>query len=264
MAVKAKCPEFENHERWLVSFADMMTLLFALFVVLFALKEGGATSKIEQATGSINESFNQVLVEMPVERRVGPQEAGLGIFEHFRGNQARPPMIKKYPGSEEKIRVIDQEMKILNTQLEDRLYGPSKKKDPDTKGAERIVSLHRTSDGIRLRMLATHFYEPGSYRIRRTAETELDSVAKILKELGRTVTIEGHTDDSPANGEMTNWEISALRASYIVRYFISKHDFPTTKIIAAGYGDTRPIGDNRTQSGRALNRRIEIRIHYDD
>ena len=63
---------------------------------------------------------------------------------------------------------------------------------------------------------------------------------------------------------MTNWEISALRASYIVRYFISKHDFPTTKIIAAGYGDTRPIGDNRTQSGRALNRRIEIRIHYDD
>jgi len=264
LAIKAKCPEFENHERWLVSFADMMTLLFALFVVLFALKEGGQTSKIEQAAGAINESFNQVLVEIPVERRVGPQEAGLGIFEHFRGNQARPPLIKKFPGSEEKIKVIDQEMKILNMQIEDRLYGSSKKTGSDTQGAERIVSLHRTSDGIRLRMLATHFYEPGAFKIRRSAEQELDSVAKILKELGRTVTIEGHTDNSPSQGEMTNWELSALRASYIVRYLISKHEFPPTKVVASGYGDTRPIGDNRTASGRALNRRIEIRIHYED
>jgi len=264
LAVKAKCPEFENHERWLVSFADMMTLLFALFVVLFALKEGGQTSKIEQAAGAINESFNQVLVEVPIERRVGPSEQGIGIFEHFRGNQARPPLIKKYPGAEEKIKVIDQELKILNTQLEDRLYGPAKKKDPENPGAERIVSLHRTSDGIRLRMLATHFYEPGAFKIRRSAEQELDSVAKILKELGRTVTIEGHTDNSPSQGETTNWELSALRSSYIVRYLINKHDFPPSKVVAAGYGDTRPIGDNRTTSGRALNRRIEVRIHYDD
>jgi len=264
LAVKQKCPEFENHERWLVSFADMMTLLFAVFVVLFALKQGGQDAKIEQASMAVNEAFNQVLEDVPIERRIGPQEAGLGIFEHFRGNQVRPPLIKKYPGQEEKIKVIDQELKVLNVQIEDRLYGPERRSEVGDSGSERIVSVHRTADGIHLRLLAAHFYEPGTWRIKRTAEAELDRVAEILRELGRTITIEGHTDNAPMQGEMTNWELSALRASGVVRYFITKHNFSPQKIRAAGYGDSKPIADNRTAAGRALNRRIEIRIHYDD
>jgi chemotaxis protein MotB len=264
VAVKQKCPEFENHERWLVSFADMMTLLFALFVVLFALKQGGQDAKIEQASMAVSEAFNQVLEDIPIERRIGPQEAGLGIFEHFRGNQARPPLIKKYPGAEEKIKVIDQEMKVLNAQIEDRLYGPERRSQVGDTGSERIVSIHRTADGIQLRLLAAHFYDAGTWRIKRSSEPELDKVAEILRELGRTITIEGHTDNSDMKGDMTNWELSALRASGVVRYLITKHNFSPQKIIAAGYGDTRPIADNRTAAGRALNRRIEIRIHYND
>lgn len=264
MSKKGKCPEFENHERWLVSFADMMTLLFAVFVVLFALKKEGAGATIEQAASAINEEFNTVLEEVPIERRVGPQEAGIGIFDNFKGNQARPPLIKKYPGETENIKVIDTEIKRINAQLEDRLYGPEKNVQAGKDGENRVVSVHRSPDGIRLRLLASHFYEAGEYKLRRTAMKELEAVAKILKELGRNITIEGHTDNSAMKGEMTNWELSTMRATSVLRYFIERENFSPTKIQAAGYADTRPIADNRTAGGRSLNRRIEIRINYDN
>jgi chemotaxis protein MotB len=261
---KGRCPEFENHERWLVSFADMMTLLFAVFVVLFALKKEGAGATIEQAASAINEEFNTVLEEVPIERRVGPQEAGIGIFDNFKGNQARPPLIKKYPGETENIKVMDSEMKRINAQLEDRLYGPEKNVQAGKEGAERVVSVHRSPDGVRLRLLASHFYEPGEYKLRRTAVKELEAVGKILKELGRNITIEGHTDNSSMKGDMTNWELSTLRATAVLRYLIEKENFSPTRIQAAGYADTRPIADNRSPGGRSLNRRIEIRINYDN
>lgn len=264
MAKKVKCPEFENHERWLVSFADMMTLLFAVFVVLFALKKEGAGATIEQAASAINEEFNTVMEEVPIDRRVGPQEAGIGIFENFKGNQARPPLIKKYPGETENIKVIDQEMKRINAQLEDRLYGAEKSIQVGKDGAERVVSVHRSPDGVRLRLLASHFYEPGEWKLKRTATKELEAVSKILKDLGRNITIEGHSDNAPMKGEMSNWELSTMRATSVLRYMIEKENYSPTKIQAAGYADTRPIADNRSPSGRSLNRRIEIRINYEN
>jgi chemotaxis protein MotB len=251
LAKKTKCPEFENHERWLVSFADMMTLLFAVFVVLFALKKEGAGATVEQAASAISEEFNTVMEEVPIERRVGPQEVGIGIFENFKGNQARPPLIKKYPGETENIKVIDQELKRINAQLEDRLYGPEKNREAGKDGSERVVSVHR-------------FYESGEWKLKRTAGKELDTVGDILKSLGRNITIEGHSDSTPAKGEMTNWEISTMRATSVLRYMIEKENLPPTMIQAAGYADTRPIADNRTPAGRSLNRRIEIRINYEN
>lgn len=265
MSKKGKCPEFENHERWLVSFADMMTLLFAVFVVLFALKKEGAPSAaIDQAASAINEEFNTIMEEIPIDRRVGPQEAGIGIFENFKGNQIRPPLIKKYPGETENIKVIDQEMKRINAQLEDRLYGSEKNIQSGKDGSQRIVSVHRSPDGIRLRLLASHFYQPGEWRLKKTAAKELESVGKILKDLGRNITVEGHTDSAPVKGAMSNWELSTLRATSVLRFMIEKENFSPTKIQASGYADTRPISDNRTAGGRSLNRRIEIRINYEN
>ncbi len=241
-----------------------MTLLFAVFVVLFALKKEGAGATIEQAASAINEEFNTVMEEVPIDRRVGPQEAGIGIFENFKGNQARPPLIKKYPGETENIKVIDSEMKRINAQLEDRLYGPEKSVEVGKEGAERVVSVHRSPDGIRLRLLASHFYEPGEWKLKRTASKEIEAVAKILKDLGRNITVEGHSDNAPMKGEMSNWELSTMRATSVLRYMIEKENFSPTKVQAAGYADTRPIADNRSPSGRSLNRRIEIRINYEN
>lgn len=262
MAKKQKCPEFENHERWLVSYADMVTLLFAVFVVLYATKQNGAKA-VEKVAGSMQESFNMPLEDIPKDRQAGPSETGWGIFDHFKGTQIREPLSPKYPANGERSKVIDEEMKKFDLQIEDRLYGPNKFKDLGKTGQERVISVHRNNKGFKLRMLARHFYESGQIQVRREALPELDVVIGMLKELGRPITIEGHTDSVPATGNMTNWEISSLRATNILKYMVGKHSFPATKLSVAGYADMQPIAHNGTESGRSLNRRIEIQVHYD-
>ena len=263
MAKKQKCPEHENHERWLVSFADMMTLLFALFVVLFSLKEDGRKdSKVEQAVAAIQESFNEVIEDIPVDRRLGPTEAGFGIFDRMKGNQIRPPLSPMYPTPKEQIRVIDAEMKKVSIELENRLYGDQKFRQGEKNGFRRVVSVHREQDGFKIRLLASHFFKSGDYRLSNNAKKELDEIAKIVKKLGRNITVEGHTDSIPPKGHLNNWQLSALRATYVIRYFIEKSLFPPTRLSAAGYGDTRPISSNNLEKTRRLNRRIEIKVNY--
>lgn len=267
MGKKQKCPEFENHERWLVSFADMMTLLFAVFVVLYALKTGGNEeneAQVEQAASSIRESFNEVYEDIPEHRRLGPSEDGFGIFEHMQGDQISPPVIDRYPGSDRFLRLLDNEMQRLNKQVELRLYGDRKFRDLSGKGDERVISVHRDDKGVQVRLLAAHFFPSGSYKLSKKTYAELLEVADIVKQLGRPVTIEGHTDSLPVAGGLNNWDLSSLRATAVVRFFIEQANFPPTSIGGTGYGDSRPIASNATESSRSLNRRIEIRVHYDN
>ena len=261
MSIKAKCPEFENHERWLVSYADMVTLLFAVFVVLYSLNMS-ASKADKSVAGSLQESFNTPLPDIPVDRRVGPTEQGFGIFDHFKGQSVRPSLIQKYPSSPQRVKIIDNEMNKLKMTLEERLYGPNKFR-PDKPGSERVVDVVRTAKGFKLQLLARHFYEPGSTNVSRSALKELDEVAAVLKEFGRPIRIEGHTDSLPAPGELGNWEISALRATNIVKYLIRRHNFPATSLSAAGFADLHPIASNGSESGRQLNRRVEIHVDYD-
>jgi chemotaxis protein MotB len=262
MGKKGKCPEFENHERWLVSYADMLTLLFAVFVVLYSLKEGGEP-QVQQAAGAMQESFNTPLEDIPLDRKYGPSQEGFGIFEHFRGEQILPPLIQKYPSTKQKIGVIDSEKKKVEMELEERLYGPNKYPKGRSDGNERIVDVKLTESGFKLQLMARHFYNSGEYKIRKEALKDFDEVVAIVKGLGRDVTIEGHTDSIPPKGKLTNWELSALRATFAVKYMIKEHLFPQFRIAASGYADTKPIAHNGTEAGRKINRRIEMHIHYD-
>lgn len=243
----------------------MLTLLFAVFVVLFALKQGGAP-ETNKAAGSLQESFNTPLEDIPIDRRVGPAEQGFGIFEHLKGDQIRAPLIQKFPSAnKESIAVIDSEMQRFKLKLEERLYGPDRVRPADKgdKGYERVVSVERTTKGFKLRLTARYFFEPGSTNVKREAIPELDKIIEVLKSLGKDITVEGHTDSIPPKGDLSNWEISTLRATSIVRYMIRQHDFPQTRLSAVGYADLRPIAHNGTEEGRALNRRIEFHVHLE-
>lgn len=262
MGIKAKCPEFENHERWLVSYADMVTLLFAVFVVLYALSIAGKKDE-KKVAGSMQESFSTPLPDIPIDRKVGPTEQGIGIFEHFRGQTARPSLITKYPSSSQRVKTIDDEMNRVKVKLEERLYGPEKFRQ-DRPGQERIIQVVRTAKGFKVQLLARHFFQQGSVNVARGALKELDEVALILKDLGRNIRIEGHTDSLPATGQYSNWEISALRATNVIKYLIRQHNFPATMLSAGGYADLHPIASNGSESGRQLNRRIEIHVDYDN
>ncbi len=265
MAKKQKCPEFENHERWLVSYADMMTLLFAVFVVLYALKEDGADeAKLDQAAASIQEAFHEVMQEIPPDRRLGPNEDGFGIFEHMKGDQILEPVSKRFPSPEGRLKILQDEASKISQQIDVRLYGNERFRDLKASGQERIISVHRDDSGVQIRMLAAHFFDPGSYLINKRALDELQEVGDIIRDLGRRITIEGHTDSIPPRNGMNNWDLSSLRASHVVKYFIEELNYPPSLIGGAGFADTRPVASNATAASRKLNRRIEVRVHYDD
>jgi len=240
----------------------MLTLLFAVFVVLYALSLSGKKNE-KVVAASIQESFHTPLPDIPLDRRVGPAEQGLGIFDHFKGQSIRPSLIEKYPSSSQRVKTIDDEVNRIKIKLEERLYGKDKYRSDAKTGQERVVQVTKTSKGFKLQLLARHFFEAGSVNVARGALKELDQVAGILKELGRPINIQGHTDSVPAPGERSNWEISALRATNVLKYLISHHNFPATMLSASGYADTQPIASNGSESGRMLNRRIEIHVDYD-
>lgn len=261
MGKKHKCPEFENHERWLVSYADMLTLLFAVFVVLYSLNMSGDNSE-SQATGSIQESFNTPLEDIPIDRRIGPSQESYGIFRYYQNSKATHTTTKTPDAAV--VTRLDKEYKKLKITLENRLYGPKRFRDNKKPGQARIIDITRTPKEITLRLYSQHFFASGSTKIRREAMKDFDEIVETIKELGRHVTIEGHTDSIPPKGRYSNWEISALRAASTVRYMIKRHNFPPSLLSIAGYADLRPIAHNSTESGRSLNRRIEIKISYDD
>ncbi|MBF0442587.1 MAG: flagellar motor protein MotB [Oligoflexales bacterium] len=258
---KHKCPEFENHERWLISYADMLTLLFAVFVTLYALKEDG--EKAQDVAGSLQESFSKPMEDIPMANRIGPNQEGFGIFEHMKGNSARPPISKKFFTKISRVKIIDEEAGKMRKEIEDRLYGENQFRKDTEPGFERIISIHKVSDGFKVTLLAKHFFESGDTKVKQSALRELDLVIDYLKNLDRPITVEGHTDSIPPI-MMSNWRLSTLRATNILEYMISRHNFPTTRLSAVGYADTKPMASNATENGRALNRRIEFKVHYNN
>lgn len=262
MAKKHKCPEFENHERWLVSYADMLTLLFAVFVVLYALKEGGDPS-IQNAAGSMQESFSTPLEDIPLDRIQGNAEKGYGVFENFRGDHSVPATFDQPKSEDLDMRILNDELRQIQTVLEQRLYGPDPYPKKKESGFERIVDISRTKTGFRLKLVGQYFYEDGSLKMSERGLKDFDIIAEVLKDIDRDIIIQGHAASFSEIKDMDTWDISALRATEIVRYMIKKHRFPVYRLGAIGYGDTRPMAHNGTNEGRRLNRRIEIHVEYD-
>lgn len=263
MPKKKKCPEFENHERWLVAFADMMTLLFALFVVLYAIAVVN-TSKVKQVTESVKVAFG-IKEEMPKEE--GPIPRGPNsmesIFKYIKGNTSREQILQRI--LRERAAIIAAQAKMLEQKLAERLYGAKQFPDSAKKPVDRIVYVTRDPDGIRITLLSRILFTPGNYELKPETKDLLRGVAEVLKGLGRMIRVEGHTDNLPfeRNG-MSNWELSCLRATSVTKYMIGTGFFPKGSIYSAGFAETRPIAENDNPENRALNRRVDLKILYDN
>ncbi len=232
---KKKHEEHENHERWLVSYADFITLLFAFFVVLYATSSQNQ-EKEKKFEDSIRANFN--IASSDTKPNMGPAVGQ--VFDPF-------DMIQK--------------RNVRNEDLEESITRILKKNMTDEERLSAIESVDRDQQGVRITLAANNFFPSGSTKLRMQALQSLDKIAKILKLSKRSIVIEGHTDDQGVNGNAdSNWELASLRATSVVRYLIKYQQLDGRKLSAASYADQRPIVPNDSEANRTKNRRIEILI----
>ncbi|MGE3076068.1 MAG: flagellar motor protein MotB [Dehalococcoidia bacterium] len=233
---KKKAPEAEapeNHERWIVSYADMVTLLFALFVVLYATSDANP-QKLQAVHNSIEQAFS------------------IGVLQ---GSNGSSPVFNNGGGITPSI----SEIKSNNlAALEATLDGFAKENNLDGK-----IQIRSDADSITISLADNLLFDSGSADLRPGSQDVLAQVAEALRGLPNVMRIEGHTDNVPVNSAdfASNWELSAARASRVLR-FMREQGGLTNELFLAGFADTHPIADNSTPEGRALNRRADIVILY--
>lgn len=240
MAKKKKAEEHENLERWLVSYADFMTLLFATFVVLYALAQSDVNSfkNIEEA---LRKAFSQNIFDNQANIMDGQDSLLDGA------NGATNPLMLEY----------------MSQKYEQTSYEEVKDNIENLK--EDGVSAEIDDRGLVIR-LSEHAikFAPGSAEIKPDSFKALSAVSKIIKEKFSIhyIQVEGHTDsDKISNARYpSNWELSSARASSVIRYMIANHDFNSKLFIATGLADTIPIVPNTTPDNKSKNRRVEIII----
>ncbi|MEN0059858.1 MAG: OmpA family protein [Bdellovibrio sp.] len=240
-AKRKKHEEHENHERWLVSYADFITLLFAFFVVMYATSTAN-----EEKQKKFEDSIKLNL------RLVGAGSGSADSIESALGELEMP--VGAFPRSGGPKEVQD----FVQRSLDKSMQGEQKK--------QAIQDIYHDSVGVRIALAASTFFPPGSAKLKMSALASLDKVAEVLKTNDKRVIIEGHTDDTPIGGESfpSNWELAGGRASAVVRYFVKYHALDPKRFITISYADQRPIVPNDTEEHKSQNRRIEIFIITDD
>lgn len=246
--MKKKHPEHVNLERWLVSYADFITLLFAFFVVMYAIANQDK-AKIKQITESIERAFMGPSSKIDlgtgnVLNVMSPKVSILGqVIEQPAGfNNAVP---QKDPELEEFARRIEESLSYQLSTV-------------DLKDTLQILYDDR---GLVIRFSANKLFDAGMESVRTKYLPLIDKIGEVISKGDRLIRVEGHTDSTalPENSKFpTNWELSSARASWIVRYIKAKFKIPTSRLSAAGLADGQPIASNKTEEGRERNRRVEV------
>jgi chemotaxis protein MotB len=228
-----------SHDRWLVSYADFITLLFAFFVVLFATGQSDKRKKIELAT-SIQSAFSQ-----------------MGIFE---AHSKSPPLINASGagGADESAVQLPLTSPVLATP-ESMLFVRQQLEQAAQSEIDRgVIGLHESSNGLVISLQEAGFFDSGAAGIRPSALPVLDRIAGVLPE--SPLRVEGHTDDVPIHTPLfaSNWELSSSRASSIARLLLLHPNVHAEQMSVAGYAEFHPAASNATAAGRARNRRVDI------
>jgi chemotaxis protein MotB len=252
--VKKKHPEHVNLERWLVSYADFITLLFAFFVIMYAISQADV-SKFKKVSSSIRSAFEAAGPAGMVD--VGGQ-SGANTANPFDTMETQAGRIINMPaGKTNTASDQDPGLQSMKELLEETIsleLGATEMSDK--------VQMTYDSRGLVIRLAAKDFYDPGSVEVRMDMQPILDRIGKVVASTDRLVRIEGHTDPSEARTENypTDWELSAARAAWAVRYWVKRFNLDPKKIGAAGYAHYRPLSEGTDPQSEAKNRRIEVII----
>jgi len=214
-----------HRDRWLVSYADFITLLFAFFVVLYSAAQVDKR-RAAQVASAIQTAFHQN-----------------GSLPPPVANGGSPQLPNAQPSS-------DEQQAALKKQIEQTLAADISNGD---------VAVRSSPEGLVISLREVGFFDSGSAEIKASSAAAFAQLAEILRQNGADIRIEGHTDNVPIHNSQfsSNWDLSTARATATIRLLI-RYKLKPERMAAAGYAEFHPIAGNDTPEGRANNRRVDI------
>ncbi len=257
---RKKAPEkAANHERWLVSYADFITLLFAVFVTLYAMSQTDK-KKVDMVAASYRSAFG-------ITAGAGTSSSNLLPSTEIKAI----PSLEIVPAPPKNQRIQEDAEKGKNASDAGK---KSQGRAGDFQELKKMIKVslkplqivgdvvvEESSRGLAIRLEEDIYFEPGSATLKPESLPLIGIIAGAISSIGnQQIRIEGHTDNLPISTARykTNWDLSLDRATNIMRIFLTNYDFSPVNISIAGYGQYRPIASNDTEAGRKKNRRVDI------
>lgn len=268
----------ETKDRWLITYADLITLLLIFFVIMYAMSRLDI-EKYEEVTASLQQTFksgDSVLengsgILGSADRfthRNPPSEGELGTNQKGNNgkdaqgpdqNQGSDPTLGASPQgplTERELAFRKQEEELLNLMKMIEAYIKDN-------GLEDQITVADLPKGISITLSDRFLFDVGKAELKEGSAKTLAKLASLFGTLDTVISIEGHTDNLPivhASKYKDNWELSGARALSVLRYFVDTEKLDPNGFQYAGYADTRPDADNSTEAGRQKNRRVEITV----
>jgi chemotaxis protein MotB len=257
MSRRKRAASHANHERWLVSYADFITLLFAFFVVLYASSQVDKR-KVGKLAMAIQVAFQEMGVfqasttEVPIDVAAPMPFSTVQAIENT-DRTASLGRIASHPDGSLGTSIENGDLAQLQKELETALTAEIKRKE---------IAMRRDPDGLVISLREVGFFESGSAQMKATSQAAFDRIADMLCQRDYRLRIEGHTDNAPIHTAQfpSNWQLSTSRATEIVRLLIVRDGFGPDRLSAAGFAEYHPVATNLTAEGRGMNRRVDIVI----
>jgi chemotaxis protein MotB len=232
----------ENSERWLLTYADLITLLMVFFVVLYSMSSAD-TTKWKQISAALEQAFNVDVLHGSTATSISDD-----------ASQPATPIDNLITNNE--VPQVSRLQSAIQTVVDQAKQQDGAAQPPD-------VSVGTDKEGVVIRLSGSYLFDSGRAELKPNSFAILDAIASQLKLEPYDIRVDGHTDSTPLLGSPlypTNWELSAARALAITRYFAETDGIQATRLEAAGFGEFRPIVPNDTREHRAMNRRVEIHL----
>lgn len=222
-------PKAGNHERWLLTYADLITLLMIFFLIMYTISNVNS-KKFAQLSNSMSQAF-------------------LGQASGKLVGEAGPAVITGAGATATKAEM--ENMKKAKEQID---------KFIEEQGLKGKLTVDQEERGLVISLKEALLFRLGSADLTPAAQQIIQSVGQILISMPNQLRIEGHTDNLPIHTVQfpSNWELSTARATNVVKFLITQVGIEAAKLSATGYGEFRPIAENTNEQGRAQNRRVDI------
>ncbi len=239
---KHRAEEHVNNERWLLTYADLITLLMVFFVVMYSMSRAD-TTKIAKLQAAFQKAFRvEVLRGNDPTSRHGddgaqvPGAMASSSAASFSSSTVSGPIVSSM-----------EDMRVALAQVRPNEFA-------------RGVQIGPTADGMAISLSNGALFDSGKADLKPGGIPLLDVMAERLRRMSNEVRIEGHTDNIATSSAFypSNWELSAARATTVARYLSERGGVAADRLAVAAYGENRPIGSNATRDGRARNRRVDV------